>query len=208
MTSDPLAEFRLSLTPYNYCKNNPILYIDLFGLIDTIKLAEVQVVAHRNPPKQSAFINFLYSIDRAIEGNDNPSKTRNADWFENWCLRHFDMRTVNEIGEAVGDESAEGTNNNKVRSNESYQGKTEDEEIQEKASNNKDLIEKKTEYAKKDDVNSNANHDTIVTIRTEKQGVFNKYKWLDYKDTVIKVSDVQKVEKLSNERVNKFKNGD
>jgi len=31
-----LAEYIFSYSPYHYVKNNPILYIDLFGLTDTI----------------------------------------------------------------------------------------------------------------------------------------------------------------------------
>jgi RHS repeat-associated protein len=47
---DPLAEFRLNLSPYNYVRNNPMRYIDLNGLIDTTKanpypLPNVDVVA-------------------------------------------------------------------------------------------------------------------------------------------------------------------
>lgn len=212
MVQDPLTEFRLNLSPFNYCNNNPILYIDLFGLQDTIKLPEVIIVAYRNNPEPPRFISFLYAIDRALEGNSNPSKIRDADFFEDWCIKHFDMRTVKEIGETVGDESAEGTNNNKVRSNESYQG-TEDKEIQEKAGNNTELIDEKSEWARKKDANTDnkkstkTNADTTITIRTKKQGVFNKYQYLDYKDTVIKVSDIQKVEDLSNKRVKDFQKG-
>ena len=32
---DPLAEYHFKVTPYNYCLNNPINYIDLFGLDTT-----------------------------------------------------------------------------------------------------------------------------------------------------------------------------
>jgi len=31
-TPDPLAEYTFNLTPYNYCNNNPVRYIDPFGL--------------------------------------------------------------------------------------------------------------------------------------------------------------------------------
>jgi len=90
MVQDPLAEYRLNLSPYNYCKNNPILYIDLFGLIDTVRLPNVNVVAYRNPPKQNSFISFLYSIDRAFQGNyDDPIKIRDANWFDNWCIMEY-----------------------------------------------------------------------------------------------------------------------
>ena len=34
LSSDPLADLRPSLTPYHYCVNNPLIYIDPFGLIE------------------------------------------------------------------------------------------------------------------------------------------------------------------------------
>jgi len=107
---------------------------------------------------------------------------------------------------------ADPTLRNYVRTNESYQG-TEDKEIQKKAGNNTELIDKKSEWARKKDASTDskkstkANADTTITIRTKKQGVFNKYQYLDYKDTVIKVSDIQKVEELSNKRVEDFQKG-
>jgi RHS repeat-associated protein len=149
---DPLAEYCLNISPYNYCKNNPILYIDLFGLIDTVKLPNVNVVAYRYEPEPPRFITFLYSIDKALEGNDNPSKVRDATSFEEWCIRHFSMSAINNlaesfglIGEGLGEHSTEATLNNKVRAKSSYEG-TEDEEIQKKAGNNKKLIKKNILY--------------------------------------------------------------
>jgi hypothetical protein len=128
-----------------YVKNNPIRFIDLFGLQDTLvhpPLPNVEIVAKRNPPTQSGFITFLYGIDRLIEGNSNSRKVNDADWWDNWCIRHFDMRIVQEIGEAMSDPKADPTLRNYVRTNESYQGKMEDKKIQEEnAGNNKEIIE-------------------------------------------------------------------
>lgn len=132
---DPLAEYAYNISPYNYVKNNPLLYIDLFGLSDTTYIApepipEV-VVTYTSPSKPTSpnFLSILYEIDRLLEGNHNPSKIREASRFEEWCIRNFDMSEVKRLGEIFGDVRAEGTNNNKVRTSESYQGRTEDEKI-------------------------------------------------------------------------------
>lgn len=52
--------------------------------------------------------------------------------FEDWCIREFDQGEVKRLGEIFGDDRAEGTNNHKVRSDESYQGRTKDKEIKKK----------------------------------------------------------------------------
>jgi hypothetical protein len=57
---DLKAEYRLSLSPYNYVKNNPIFYVDLYGLQDTskrpmpeVELPEGRIYAYRNSAKNS-----------------------------------------------------------------------------------------------------------------------------------------------------------
>ena len=132
---DLLAEYAYNNSPYNYVKNNPINYIDLFGLSDTTYIApepipEV-VVTYTPPPKLtfSSFISILYAIDDLLMGNYNPSKIHDATKSDNWLIRTFDMSEVKRLGEIFGRPGFEGTNNNKVRSNESYQGRTEDIDI-------------------------------------------------------------------------------
>ncbi|MEA1887082.1 MAG: RHS repeat-associated core domain-containing protein [Bacteroidota bacterium] len=84
---DPLAEYAYNYSPYNYVKNNPINYIDLFGLSDTTYIApepipEV-VVTYTPPPKPRSpdFISILYAIDDFLMGNHNPVKIHDANWF-------------------------------------------------------------------------------------------------------------------------------
>lgn len=44
---DPMAENHFNMTPYNYVLNNPLIYIDLFGLDTTIVLEPVVCVGQR-----------------------------------------------------------------------------------------------------------------------------------------------------------------
>jgi RHS repeat-associated protein len=139
---DPLAEYRLSLTPYNYCRNNPILYIDLFGLHDTIRLAEVSIVASRNPPNQSS-LSWLWILSNRIDyfllGNTYDIKVRNSTKYHDWMIRNVDQQMLEEIAKVNSKHLTDPALHNYVRSNESYQG-TEDKEIQKKAANNIELI--------------------------------------------------------------------
>jgi len=141
-TQDVLSEYHLNYTPYHYTFNNPINFIDPFGLDTTYVIPEV-VVTYTPPSKPTSnFTSLLYAINRLLEGNHNPSKIHDATRFDNWLIRTFDMSEVKRLGEIFGRPGFEGTNNNKVRSNESYQGRTEDKEIIEtSAGNNKEIIE-------------------------------------------------------------------
>jgi len=126
---DLLAEWNFNLTPYHYVRNNPILYIDPFGLQDTItvhkEIPEVVIVyvPSETQPSPPGFILMLYTFDQLLAGNYNPRKTRKATRFEEWCIRHFDMSEVLNIGKSVGHSATEGENNNTVRTDASYEGK-------------------------------------------------------------------------------------
>jgi len=122
---DPLAEYHFNMTPYNYVYNNPILFIDPFGL-DTIP--EVTIVYVQ--PKPSGIINLLWNIETWMMGNKNyDNKQRKATRFEEWVIRNFDQSELKRIGEILGDGAAEGTNNNTVETDANYEGPTLDEKI-------------------------------------------------------------------------------
>ena len=46
--------------------------------------------------------------------------------------------------------------------------------------------------------------DTIVKVIKIKQGPFNKYQYLEYEDTLIKVNDTAKINSINNKRIEKF----
>jgi RHS repeat-associated protein len=80
VVQDPLAEYKYNNSPYNYCLNNPLRYIDIYGLTDSIPyinhppLQQVNVVAWRNPPPQSDFryqYFGLYLSTHSGYGKDN-----------------------------------------------------------------------------------------------------------------------------------------
>jgi len=68
---DPMAENHFSMTPYNYVLNNPLAYIDLFGL-DTTKVVEIPPAyctaqrRYKTPPN----LNF-YSSGSSSQAQDN-----------------------------------------------------------------------------------------------------------------------------------------
>ncbi|HEX2919854.1 MAG TPA: RHS repeat-associated core domain-containing protein [Bacteroidales bacterium] len=91
---DPLAEYRLNQSPYNYVKNNPIRYIDLFGLIDTTAagatmLPEVVVTAKRNNNNNNSnviqyqWIGLLFDSSNG-EASDNGWRAIKHIWMGNW----------------------------------------------------------------------------------------------------------------------------
>jgi len=125
---DPLAEYHFNITPYNYVFNDPLRFIDPFGL-DTIP--EVTIYGTRPPnPRPSGIINLLWDLETWMVGNKNyDNKKRPATRFEEWCIRNFDMSEVKRIGEIIGHAAAEGTNNNTVETDASYEGNTSDEDI-------------------------------------------------------------------------------
>ena len=85
-------------------------------------------------------------IDYFLQGNTYKRKVRDATNYENWCIRHFDMRTVIEISDMAATagfgNGVDPALRNYVRTNASYEGITEDRKIQdEKAGNNQEIIE-------------------------------------------------------------------
>jgi hypothetical protein len=84
---DPLAEYHFNMTPYNYCLNNPMLYIDPFGL-DTLKtdqngdphvdLDEVAVTASR--PTNSGYMQPYGMWWEGSVGQGNPYRARSTDY--------------------------------------------------------------------------------------------------------------------------------
>ena len=57
-TADPLAALRPSLSPYNYCHNNPLNRIDPFGLIDTTYTAYFPDIVVETKDPNSEFYTF------------------------------------------------------------------------------------------------------------------------------------------------------
>ena len=99
---DPLAEYHYNLTPYSYVMNNPIRYIDLFGMdtipvndidwenfdpeVDVILLDEVTVSASRSSNQSSRNQNFGFWL--TMEGG-GASPTRST--ANNWELLRIDL---------------------------------------------------------------------------------------------------------------------
>jgi len=59
-TVDPLAERHFGITQYNYCINNPLKYIDLYGLDTTLNIKPVIIIA---PKPASAFRQFIKKME-------------------------------------------------------------------------------------------------------------------------------------------------
>lgn len=75
----------------------------------------------------------MWNIETRIQGRRNyDNKQREATRFEEWVIRNFDQSELKRIGEIIGHGAAEGTNNNTVETDASYEGPTPDEKIIEK----------------------------------------------------------------------------
>jgi RHS repeat-associated protein len=84
---DPLADMNQNISPYNYCNNNPILYIDKFGL-DTgkvINLNEVKVTTTkliRDVLETVLYYQRLASLNRSHTFGDRRQRIEEANSFE------------------------------------------------------------------------------------------------------------------------------
>ena len=181
---------------------NPILFIDPFGL-DTIPvnpdgsqvpipLPGVDVSPTSNPATDNGtwwdgVVRFLWRVEYGISGNHNNSKNRDATKGEEWMIRHFDQSEVKDIGEAVGGNSG-AQNSNTVNTDASYEGRSDEDIIEEAGGNNKDLIERKkrrtlpeptqelevfyrNRRTRTDSLNWIVNQDTFKVARKVKGGV-------------------------------------
>ena len=114
---DPLAEWHFKNTPYNYCINNPVRFIDPFGLDTTYyvpPLPEV-VVTPRPKPRvdgpdpmnsdasyQDSWLQRFFNWFKIPKGNHNPKKTRyEKGAFEHWALR-LNEETKNDFIKGLG----------------------------------------------------------------------------------------------------------
>jgi len=110
------------------------------------------------PASGGGFIDFMWRLEYFMQGNHNPRKNRDATGFEKYILRNFDQDEVKNIGEAVGDGSAEGTNRNTVNTDASYEGRypPSDKEIYENSTGSSDAASPENQtivktYTKKDE---------------------------------------------------------
>ncbi len=144
---DPLAEYYFNMTPYHYVFNNPIRFIDLFGLDgdeppvnqeNPIELPGVDVYptpSNNDSWFNNTFIPFMWQIENGMYGNQDYQRNRDATRGEEWIIRSVDQNEVNNIGGAVGDGRGEATNRNTVNTDASYKG-TSDKEIMNKTTEN------------------------------------------------------------------------
>jgi RHS repeat-associated protein len=96
---DPLAEYRLALTPYNYVKNNPLRFFDLFGLQDTVPflhevqhIPEIVVTAKRTHNSKHHTHNQPFGIWFEIETGE----VRDNGYRSKYGLR-WDIEKFNEL---------------------------------------------------------------------------------------------------------------
>ncbi len=120
---DPLAKFHFNVNPYHYVFNNPIRYINPFGL-DTIPIGPggqprpvpLPGVDVSPSPSNSSdnsswygdFVRFMRMIEHRMHGNHNDRKNHDATQGEEWMIRHFDQSVVKDIGETMGDRKTGG----------------------------------------------------------------------------------------------------
>jgi len=143
---DPLAEYHFNMTPYHYVYNNPMRFIDPFGLdgedpvYDGGEIPEVEIVyTPPDPPANSwynDFVQFMWRVDNGMYGNHDYYKNRDAWRGEEWIIRHVDPSEVKNIGEAVGDSNKTGgQNRNTVNTDASYEGKSDEDVYKENTGN-------------------------------------------------------------------------
>jgi RHS repeat-associated protein len=134
---DALSEWHYKNSPYQYVFNNPLRYIDPFGL-DTLDVINVYAPRLDNN-LQNGIWQYLSELLRRIDngGSYNPRKVRDDYWFDRWLLRNFDQNKLHELGGIFGASEAEPTLNNTVRASESFREvKTSDAEIKKEHAGN------------------------------------------------------------------------
>ena len=132
---DLLAEYHYNYTPYNYTFNNPIRYIDPFGL-DTIAAVYCYGKAPEEPKQKFGF--WIYGHNK--KGDDDLG-SRKAEHHESIDISDwFSFNPLYELLWKIFGGDKEKKNNNEEDENENET--TSDEEIiEETAGNNKELIQ-------------------------------------------------------------------
>ncbi len=116
---DPLCEYHYNQTPYHYVLNNPLKYIDPFGLKEKdpdeedpeendntkdggTKLEDDPPTVYGKKPdsKNNSSFNWYDFLD--ISGNTSYRKYRPATWFEWWLLTNTDQSEARNFTNAWG----------------------------------------------------------------------------------------------------------
>jgi RHS repeat-associated protein len=207
---DPLCEYAYNMTPYHYVTNNPMNYIDPFGLkerkwwqfwkpkeeepkpfLPVDDIGEVTVSGEdrsgiRSENEESRFRNFLNwlnGIDKYVTGNHNPRNVRDADSGEKWIQRNCDQEVVNELGQAFGHPSISPTNENVVTNGDHFRRRNLE------GTSDKEIGEKTGNNTRADGKPKNENIVTVDTMYVRESGsqTFNQESAYNYgfKDKVL-----------------------
>jgi uncharacterized protein RhaS with RHS repeats len=200
---DPLAEYHFNYTPYHYTFNNPINFIDPFGLDTTYVIPEVVVTytPKKSKPKKASkprTQKWGIFLSASEDGEDNEYRAKNI----LFSIENFDLSTDFLMKLKKGTKYKKPKPGDPIeRSLRELDNTTDEEIIESSAGNNKEIIENNPivkERIKK------SSPDTIIGISTIKHGPFNTYRYLETKDTLINSEDVDSVRELDKLRVKKF----